>query len=49
MKQVKCLLEGKSEVCVNRHMGGLKERVMPLVTWITSSEFPLANHLLAWL
>ena len=27
-KPVKCLLEGKSTVCVNRHMGGLKERVV---------------------
>ena len=50
MKQVKYLLrEKKSTVCVDRHTGGLRERVAPSwqfksLIWGISSMFPLTNH-----
>ena len=46
---MKSLLGGK-RVHVDRHMGGLRERLVPLwwfesLIWGISSRFPMANHL----
>ena len=48
MKQVKCLL-GEKSIHVDRHTGGLRERVthswqFESLLWGISSRFPLTNH-----